>query len=65
MAITQAIHEERSWKGMGLVSGSKLSDITSTLQELGRVYARDKWPTILRTAMPDLTDSCFFDGRTG
>ena len=57
MVITQAIHEERSWKGMGLVSGSKLSDITNTLQELGRVYARDKWPTILRTAMPDLTDT--------
>ena len=57
MAITQAIHEERSWKGMGLVSGSKLSDVISTLQEFGRIYARDKWPSILRAAMPDLTDT--------
>ncbi len=27
MAITQALQKERSWKGMGLVAGSKLSDV--------------------------------------
>jgi hypothetical protein len=56
MAIAQALHSERSWKGMCLLSGSKLSDIVATLQEFARTYGRDNWHNILRAAAPDLTD---------
>jgi hypothetical protein len=57
MAITQALHEERNWAGMGLVSGSKLSDIIDTMQEFVRTYDRDNWPSILRAAIPDSADA--------
>ena len=56
MAIAQAIHSERtSWKGMCLLSGSKLLDIIATMQEFARIYGRDNWHDILKAAAPDLT----------
>jgi hypothetical protein len=57
MAIAQALHGDRSWKGMGLVSGSKLSDIIDTLREFVRIYDRANWPNILRTEIPELPEA--------
>jgi hypothetical protein len=55
-AIAQALRSERNWKGMCLLSGSKLSDITATMQEFVHVYGHNNWRNIIHAAAPNLSD---------
>jgi hypothetical protein len=54
-ALGQAV-DTNTWKGLGLISGSTVTDFATTVQAFCRQYAREQWSEMLRQELPGLTD---------
>jgi hypothetical protein len=54
-ALGQAV-DTNTWKGLGLISGSTVSDFANTVQAFCRHYAREQWSEMLRQELPGLTE---------
>ena len=56
LAIAHTIFSEDEWQGLGLLSGSRLSDIAATLGVFGARYEASRWISFLQAAIPGLTE---------
>jgi hypothetical protein len=56
LALAHAIVADGPWDSLGLLSGSCLADIITALDEFCSRYDRQRWPGLLREAIPDLTE---------
>ena len=54
-ALGQAVDTD-TWKGLGLISGSTVTDFATTVQAFCRQYARERWSEVLRQELPGLTE---------
>jgi hypothetical protein len=53
--LGQAVDTD-TWKGLGLISGSTVTDFATTVQAFCRQYARERWSEVLRQELPGLTE---------
>jgi hypothetical protein len=51
-----SVHNSGSDQGLGLLSGSRLSDIITALAVFGTRYDEERWLTFLRQAIPGCTE---------
>ena len=56
MALAQATAGAAEWKGLGLLSGSSINDIVTTLSLFCSHYSAANWGELLRRELPGLTD---------
>jgi hypothetical protein len=54
-ALGQAV-DTNTWKGLGLISGSTVTDFVATVQDFCRKYAQEQWSEMLRQELPGLTE---------
>ncbi len=57
VALARALAGEEAWEGLGLLSGSTIIDIVSSLASFCQRYGPEGWPALLRQELPDLTDA--------
>ena len=56
LAVAHTIFSTDDWQGLGLLSGSRLSDIATTLGVFGTRYEANRWLSFLQAAIPGLTE---------
>jgi hypothetical protein len=56
VALARALAGEEAWEGLGVLSGSTITDIVNSLTAFGQRYGPEGWPALLRKELPDLTD---------
>ena len=56
VALARALAEEGAWEGLGLLSGSKITDIVAALTAFCTQYGSGNWAALLRQELPGLTD---------
>ena len=54
--LAHTILSADDWQGLGLPSGSRLSDINTTLGVFGARYEAGRWLSFLQAAIPGLTE---------
>ena len=56
VALARALAGEGAWEGLGMLSGSSITDIVRTLTSFCQSYGPNEWPALLRQELPGLTD---------
>ena len=56
LALAHSILSGDDWQGLGLLSGSRLSDIITTLAICGTRYEAGRWINLLQAAIPGCTE---------
>jgi len=56
VALARALAGEGAWEGLGLLSGSRSTDIVAALAAFCTQYGPENWAALLRQELPGLTD---------
>lgn len=56
MALAEATKGVAEWEGLGLLSGSSISDIATALSIFCSQYSTNQWGDLLRQELHELTD---------